>query len=94
MPISCLPKFLHHANEVRIIPWNEFPILVQPRFPRPRSRRSIGSRIFFFQYLPLPQFTQPDQRLMANAEFVIAPVNHDSLYVRSLCSSRRFSTAE
>ena len=83
MAIGGLPQLLHHANEVLIVPGNEFPMLVQARFPRPGSRRPIGSRTIFFQCLPLPQITQPDQRLMADAEFVIAPVNHDSLHGRS-----------
>ena len=84
MPIGCLPKFLHHANEVLIIPWNEFPSLVQARFPRPRSHRPIDSRILFVQRFPLPQFTQPNQCPVAYAEFAVAPVDHDSLHGRSL----------
>ena len=70
MLIGCFSKFLHHANEVLIIPWNKFPISGSvPEAPQPQANRLQN---LFFQCLPLSQFTQPDQRLMA---FVIAPVN-------------------
>jgi hypothetical protein len=80
MSIGGLSQFLHHTNKVLIVPWDEFPISIQVWFPRSGSRRPIGSRILFSQSFPLPQITQPDQRCMAYAEVVIAPVNDNSFH--------------
>ncbi len=84
-PIRSLPKLLHHTNEVLIILWNEFSVLLQTWFSWPCGRRSIGSGVLFFQRLPLPQLSHSDQRLMAHTDFAASLIDHELFHSCSLC---------
>jgi len=73
----------HHANEVRIVPGNEFPYWFR-RGSRGPAAIGNGPAASSSSNASRCPNTRSLISLMANAEFVIALVNHDLRHIRSL----------